>query len=334
MPTTTAAGVNSHDIHANKSVTGADQPAKSPDMPANGPSFHLFGQLPPEIRLQIWETASFDLPSRVCDLNENMEGEYSNGKFNENDWTDPSCLLVNDRPSLRYVCHESRQVALKSARTIGWTVSGEEPPYRYFDPRSDVLYTVSAHKIGFMCEPRPRQYPGASEESIPVAAMRARQVRHIAISLRFFELVHVEAWEHFKHNYELGDSFLENSLWVFPRLEEISVAFSELDMAAFVASFNRLVPPRHPEHPCALETLARLEPTSAELPETVVGGDAHREDSRRSFYRLVKKTNGTFVEAPDIIASIVGAQRVPCPAITQVCQGTRYYNWEELPDTS
>lgn len=183
MPTTTVAGVNSHDIHANKSVTGA-----------NRPSFQLFGQLPFELRLQIWETASFDLPSRVCCLDQNMQEVHFIGTLSKYRWKNPSGLVVHDLPSLCHVCHESRQVALKYASTIGWTVSGGEPPYRYFGPSSDVLH-VSVRKMESMDEVRPGQYPGIPKESSPVAVIRARQARHIVVSLRTFDMIHVGGME-------------------------------------------------------------------------------------------------------------------------------------------
>lgn len=52
----------------------------------------------------------------------------------------------------------------------------------------------------------------------------------------------LEAWKHVKYNYDLRGSFIETLLRFFPRLEEVSVAFLQHEMAAFVASFNRWGP--------------------------------------------------------------------------------------------
>lgn len=118
-------------------MTRADQPTKSFNMSANGAGFHRFRELPYELRLQIWETAVFDLPSRVCSFDKIIQEHFESGIL---DWRDPSSLVVFDSPSLRYVCQASRQVALKHSATAGWTISGNTHPYRRYDPRRDILY--------------------------------------------------------------------------------------------------------------------------------------------------------------------------------------------------
>lgn len=310
-------------MHTNKPVTGADQPTKSPNMSAKETNFHLFGNLPYEIRLQIWETAVFDLPSRVCGLDENIQEACSNGNFR---WKDPNGLVVLDSPSLRYVCQESRQVALKHASATGWTVSGKEPPYRHFDPSRDVLYILDFKNIRPMSKP---------DESDPMAAMMVRQARHIALSWSLLQLVHFASWDCVNNDRALKDSGVGQLLQVFPRLEEISVALSQVDLADFVASRRRWAPWRPPRRPCKLESLARLEPACADLPETAVGDNAQLEGPLRSLYRHVKKISGTFVEAADIIAPVIGTQPLPAPMIAQVCQFSQDtsagYKWEELP---
>lgn len=106
-------------------------------MSQSGHRFHLFGKLPPELRLLIWETAVFDPPSRVCSFDDPIQWDFVLGRL---DCEDPSALVVFDSPSLRYVCHESRQVALKYSAIAGWTIPGSTHPYRRYDPRSDSLY--------------------------------------------------------------------------------------------------------------------------------------------------------------------------------------------------
>lgn len=324
-------GRTSSNIDMNKSLTKVDQPTNSSNMSANGQSFHLFGQFPSEIRLQIWEAAVFHLPSRVCGLDNNILTQFYTGKF---DWKDRGGLIVSDLPSLRYVCQESRQVALKHSSTIGWTVSGKEPPYRPYDPHRDVLHIGHIGNIEDINRPEfssSRRY----ESSLPepegykeLATMSMRQARHIALSRSLFEFLHRDGWPHVHDDIRwVGDSMLADLLQIFKQLDQISVALSQSDLADFVASRENCTWPPWPlpQRPCKLEPLEGLE------------DNAHLEEPLRSLYRQVQKSCGTFVETVDTMSARVRVRRVPVPMITQVYQLSQdtklEYKWEELPDT-
>lgn len=300
-------------------------------MSVNGLSFHLFGQLPFETRLQIWEAAVFDLPSRVCGLDNNILTQFYTGNF---DWKDRSGLIVSDLPSLRYVCQESRQVALKYASTIGWTVSGKEPPYRPYDPHRDVLYIGHIGNIEDINRPEFSSFR-RYQSSIPEpegysenATTLMRQARHLALSRSLFEFLHKDAWIHVHDDIRcVADSMLADLLQIFTRLEEISVALSQFDLADFVASNEKCTWPPWPlpQRPCKMEPLGGLE------------DDAHLEEPLRSLYRQVQKNCGKFVETVDTMSARVRVRRVPVPMITQVYQLSQDiklgYKWEEFPDT-
>lgn len=301
-------------------------------MSANGQSFHLFGLFPYEIRLQIWEAAVFDLPSRVCGLDNNILTQFYTGKF---DWKDRSGLVVSDLPSLRYVCQESRQVALKYASKIGWTVSGKEPPYRPYDPQRDVLYIGHIGNIEDINRPEFssfRRYQSSLSEPEgykEMATTSMREARHIVLSRSLFEFLHKDAWTNVHDEIRwAGDSMLADLLQIFKQLDRISVALSQFDLADFVASSENCTWPPWPlpQRPCKLEPLAGLH------------DDAHLEEPLRSLYRQVQKNCGNFVETVDTMSARVRVRRVPVPMITQVyqlSQDTKLgYKWEELPDTS
>lgn len=283
-------------------------------MSINGQSFHLFGHFPYEIRLHIGEAAVFDLPSRICGLDKNILTQFYTGKF---DWKDRSGLIVSDLPSLRYVCQESRQVALKYASTIGWTVSGKEPPYRPYDPHSDVLYIGHIGNIEDMGRPQFSSFH-RSKSDLPepedykeMTTTLMRQAHHIALSRSLFEFLHKDAWTCVHDEIRwVVDSMLAELLQIFTHLDAVSVAFSQLDLADFVASSGNCTwPPWSlPQRPCKLEPLAGLQ------------DNAHLEEPLRSLYRQVQMNCGTFVETAETMSARARIRGVPVPMITQVYQ--------------
>ncbi|KAG6359705.1 hypothetical protein INS49_010757 [Diaporthe citri] len=328
------AGVNSHDINTNKSVIGADQPTNPSKMPANGPTFHLFRQLPYELRLEIWETAVFDLPSRVCSFNEVIQLHFRSGVL---DWSHPSSLVVFDSPSLRYVCQESRQVALKHSATAGWTISGTTHPFRYYDARGGILYIDNFRRLPSLEKSFRTQNHGETDEFNASAAMRVRQARHVVIPWKSFQLENYLSWQDIERDEGFTYSFVSELIRLFPRLEEITVAISQTDVADTVASRQCRSTWEPPQRPCKLGAFARFEPTSEEQPEITVVDNAYREEPLRSLYRQVGRISGSFERAANIIAATIGTQRLPAPMIAHVYQLSQGadagYKWQEIPGT-
>lgn len=324
------AGPSSHHVHTNESLAGAHRLTESPNMSQNGHSFHLFGQLPPELRLQIWETAAFDPPPRICSFDKNMQRGFITGTL---DCGDPSTLVVSDYPSLRYVCQESRQVALKYSAIAGWTIPGATHPSRRYDPRRDSLYIDNGLGRSFELD---RLFNSKNHGEIDVpnasAATRVRHTRHIVIPLGLLMLTAHASRQDIKNDKDFEYSFVADLVRLFPRLEEITVAFSQMDVADTVAS--RLSGSRWklPERPCKLSASARFEPTSKEQPEINVVDNAYREEPFRSLFCCVGRISGSFGRAANIIAATIGNRRVPKPRIAQVCQLVQGTEWKILPD--
>lgn len=312
-------------------MTRADQPTKSFNMSANEAGFHLFRQLPCELRLQIWETAVFDLPSRVCFYDEVIQQHFESGILN---WRDPSSLVVFDSPSLRYVCLESRQVALKHSATAGWTISGNTHPYRHYDPRRDILCIDSLRRLSSLGTLFRTQNHGETDVSNASAATRVRQTRHVVIPWLIFTLE-----THLLRNYiDYDDGFTYSSVYelirLFPRLEEITVGISQTDGVDIVASPQRWSTWERLQRPCKLGAFARFEPTSEEEPEITVVDNAYREEPLRSLYRQFGRISGSFGRSANIIAATIGTQRIPAPMIARVYQLSQCtdagYKWEEI----
>lgn len=315
-------------------MTRADQPTKSFDMSANGAGFHLFRQLPCELRLQIWETAVFDLPSRVCFFDGVIQPHFESGIL---DWRDPSSLFVFDSPSLRYVCYESRQVALKHSATAGWTISGNTHPYRHYDPRRDILCIDTLGRLSSLAKFFRTQNHGETDESNASAATKVRQTRHVVIPWSIFTL---ETSLSSEYNIENDDavtcSFVYELIRLFPRLEEITVGVSQTDVVEIVASRQRWSTWERLrlQRPCKLAAFARFETTSEEEPEITVVDNAYREEPLRSLYRQVGRISGSFEKAANIIAAFTGTQCVPAPMIARVYQLSQCtdagYKWDEI----
>lgn len=315
-------------------MKGDDQPTKSFNMSANRTVFHLFGHLPPELRLQIWETAMFDHPSRVCSSAEAIQLDIRNGML---EWRDPTSLVVFDLPSLRYVCRESRQVALKHSATAGWTISGIMHPYRHYDAGRDILYINNWRKLSSLDRLLTTQNDGGTDESNPSAAMRVRQTRHVVIPWPLFQSERYASQPDIQHDEDFDDSFVYELVRLFPRLEEITLAISQMDVADIVASRQRWSFWEPPQRPCKLGAFAIFEPTSEDQPEINVVDNAYREEPLRSLYRQVGRISGSIERAANIIADIIGTPRVPVPMIAQVYELSQVtdagYKWEEVPGT-
>lgn len=326
------AALSSHHVDTNKSPTGADQLTESPNMSQNGHSFHLFGQLPPEIRLQIWETAVFDPPSRVCSFDVTVQRDFITGTL---DCGDPSTLVVFDYPSLRYVCQESRRVALKHSAIAGWTIPGATHPYRCYDTHRDSLYIADGLGRSFELD---RLFKSKIHGEIDVlnasAATRVRHTRHIVIPWWLLRLANLWSRRDIQNDKDFTYSFVADLMRIFQQLEEITVAISQLDVADS-AALRRLTVSEWelPERPCKLSSSARFEPTSEEQPEITVVDNAYREEPLRSLFCDVGRISGSFERAANIIAATIGTRRVPAPKIAQVCQLVQGTEWEILPDT-
>lgn len=276
----------------------------------------------------------FDHPSRVCSSAEAIQLDIRNGKL---EWRDPTSLVVFDLPSLRYVCRESRQVALKHSATAGWTISGTMHPYRHYDAGRDILYINNWRKLSSLDRLLTIQNDGGTDESNPSAAMRVRQTRHVVIPWPFFQLEHYRSHQYIEHDGDFTYSFVYELVRLFPRLEEITVAISQMDVADIVASPQWWSTWEPPQRPCKLGAFARFEPTTEEQPEITVVDNAYREEPLRSLYHKVGRVSGSFGRAANIIAATIGTQRVPVPMIArvyQLSQGTDAgYKWEEVPGT-
>ncbi|KAE8449652.1 hypothetical protein EG329_007982 [Mollisiaceae sp. DMI_Dod_QoI] len=102
------------------------------------PTFHLFGKLPPEIRLKIWDAARPE--PRVVKISQTkpnkygVRGLYSRAKI----------------PGLLHACHDSRQVALKWYKPT-FKASWRHTPAIYFDSSADFAYLSCDRCQGQFC---------------------------------------------------------------------------------------------------------------------------------------------------------------------------------------
>lgn len=90
-------------------------------------SFTKFGELPKELRLQIWENASFF--ERIVELKYCI--------------VDRKFSMSSPPPAILYVNQESREIALKFYnKSLG---SGNHPAEIFFNPVSDIIYLSLRH---------------------------------------------------------------------------------------------------------------------------------------------------------------------------------------------
>ncbi|KAI0118620.1 hypothetical protein GGR51DRAFT_127062 [Nemania sp. FL0031] len=114
------------------------RPPTAPD--SSEPSFHLFSQLPPELRLMIW---SFTLPGpRIISLRCEPRPATQGGSYEPEGPLHGKpmlqCRSPAPVPTTLHVCGESRYEALRRYKLLFGI--GGAPGTIYFDPLSDALY--------------------------------------------------------------------------------------------------------------------------------------------------------------------------------------------------
>ncbi|KXH43822.1 hypothetical protein CSAL01_03984 [Colletotrichum salicis] len=97
--------------------------------------FHLFGELPPEIRAEIWKLSLPEVEPEVCIVESSCD-------------TPQSLLVYTAFPALMHVCHESRQFVQNSRLSdIKFTRPDSATdkieffvPFRHYQPEMDTLF--------------------------------------------------------------------------------------------------------------------------------------------------------------------------------------------------
>jgi hypothetical protein len=136
--------------------------------------------LPPELRTVMWELVLFDLEPRVCAIEDCFPVLYRPVTGTGSD-----AFFVYDYPKLRYVCHESRQLASYHSAALGWQVNSHEHPKRRFQAELDIVYNGLDAGRSF-CQFLSQSIVYASQSNpnkpMPLATVQARQARHLALA--------------------------------------------------------------------------------------------------------------------------------------------------------
>lgn len=327
-----------HDQVPGKALEISTKSAPPAIMPPEMPCFPLFQQLPFELRLVIWEMAVFDLPSRVCCLVQSF-GERPMWRAVEQE--PPERPIVYDIPSLRYVCQESRQVALRHSAAAGWMVCGSSQPYRQYHPLVDALYLRDFKYLGISAVAIHRELNGVAS----TAATWMRQVRHIVLPLSICKVMAHQGYKTLQllptpvisHAVFAKCPFIVHILRAFPRVQTISVAIGCMDMPDSLAGLNTCSSCRLPWLPCKLDYIEDLDSSSAWLMRTgTLDKTVQKPDAMKQFCRNVKGIIAEFAKKADFVADLAGTPRVPSPNVATMSQlvksNEKGYEWEGLQE--
>lgn len=315
-------GVYSSYIHTRTSLAHRDHPQVSFSMSPKDFNFHLFGQLPPELRLLIWEMAASDLPSRLCSA---ILPSITGNQPDSVPWKNSEGLFVFDFPFLRYVCHESRQVALKHSAAAGWTVSGQHHPYRRYAPDVDVFYLADLTFVPLLWRSLWPRIQRNSDDAVFAATMQLRQAGHIAISHWHFE----------QFDNDMFSEVVEMIIQGFPQAKNLSLVIKNVDKDGIIDPNSLFFRPSQgiPQRPCKLGFVTIHESITEEAPEPMVSAYMERHASNKVYCRA-EEFSTKFATTAEAVARRLNCNCPPTPRPANILQLERVNDegeeWEEV----